>query len=522
MSLRDIEELDGYRFDLLIVGGGIAGCGIARDAAMRGLSVLLVEKDDIASATSSASSKLVHGGLRYLEYFRFHLVRESLRERRTLLDIAPHLVRTLPIVLPIYTDTGRPRWKIRAGLTLYDLLAGGSGLGRHRMLDEAELAEREPLLQARGREGGALFYDAQMDDARLALENALDAEEHGAVVLTRVEAVELLLEEGRVQGAVLEDRHEPGRARVRAGVVVNAAGPWYARIVGMQPLTHPPRPRLSRGTHLVLPRLTQSGALLLQARQDRRVYFVLPYKGGSLVGTTDVEHEGPPLEREAVPREDVEYLLRELRSAFPDASAEQLTPRAAFVGVRTLLPGTREEVGEVSREALVREEAPGMLCVLGGKYTTYRSVAERAVDLATTLLDRPRERCRTAETPLPGGMVPDMNDYFRMAETVLVRETGLPVRTLRYLLGTYGSRHTRILKLIHEHPEWAEELEPGLPFLRAEIVHAVREEHALDLEDLIWRRTWRAYRGPLDADARARWEEALQEGLRGRARRLYR
>ena len=172
MSSREITELEGRHFDLVIVGGGIAGCGIARDAAQRGLSVLLVESQDIASATSSSSSKLVHGGLRYLEYFRFHLVHESLRERRILLNIAPHLVRTLPILLPFYRDAGRPRWKIRAGLTLYDLLAGRNGLGRHRVLQEKQVAEHEPLLQSKGRMGGAIFHDAQMDDARLTLENA--------------------------------------------------------------------------------------------------------------------------------------------------------------------------------------------------------------------------------------------------------------------------------------------------------------------------------------------------------------
>jgi glycerol-3-phosphate dehydrogenase len=521
VSARDITELQDRRFDLVVVGGGIAGCGIARDAALRGFSVLLVERGDFAGATSSSSSKLVHGGLRYLEYFRFHLVRESLHERRTLLDIAPHLVRKLPILLPFYRDAGRPRWKVRAGLTLYDLLAGREGLGRHHILDEAQLAEHEPRLQSEGRQGGAIFHDAQMDDARLTLENALDAEAHGATLLPRVECRDLVVEEGRVSGVVLEDLWERGSATVKAGLVVNAAGPWYARLLGMQSLTTPPRPRLSRGTHIVLPLLTQAGGILWQARQDRRVIFVLPYKGGSLVGTTDLEHRGEPMERTAAPREDIEYLQREVRSAFPDLSEDQLTPRTAFVGLRTLLPGTREEVGEISREAQVREEAPGLLCVLGGKYTTYRSVAQRAVDLACHLLGRELLPCTTASTPLPGGEIPDMNEYFRLAEDLLVRETGLPVEILRYLLGTYGSRHGRILKLIHENPEWGEAIEPGLPFTRAELIHAVREEHAIELDDLLWRRTWRAYLGPLPEGARQRWEEIRQEALRGRPRRFY-
>ena len=319
---------------------------------------------------------------------------------------------------------------------------------------------------------------------------------------------------------VLQDLWEAGEARVQAGLVVNTAGPWYAQLLEMQSLTTPPRPRLSRGTHIVLPLLTKAGGILLQARQDHRVIFVLPYKGGSLVGTTDVEHKGEALERLDVPQPDVEYLLREVQSAFPGLSAEHLIPRAAFVGLRTLLPGTREEVGEISREALIREEAPGLLCVLGGKYTTYRSVAQRAVDLASRLLGREPAPCTTATTPLPGGAIPDMNEYFHMAETLLVRETGLPVEILRYLLGTYGSRHSRILKLIHENPEWGEAIEPGLPFTRAELIYNVREEHALEMEDLLWRRTWRAYVGPMDEGTRRQWDETRREGLRNKPRRF--
>lgn len=519
MSARDITELAARRFDAIVVGGGIAGCGIARDAALRGLSVLLVEKDDFASATSSASSKLVHGGLRYLEYFRFGLVRESLHERETLLRIAPHLVRSLPFLLPVYRNTGRPLWKLRAGLALYDLLSARMSLGRHRMLSAEAIAAEEPRLQTAGLSGGFHFHDAQMNDARMVLENALDAQAHGALLLSRVECKDLLVRDGRVVGVHLRDALDGQRVEVQAKIVVNAAGPWYARVLGMQSLTQRVRPRLSRGTHIVIPSITQGHGVLLQSRQDRRVLFALPWKGQSLVGTTEAGHQGEP-EDLSVPREDVEYLLREIDSYFPSRNAGEREVLSSFVGLRTLLPED-SDLGEVSREAQVREEAPGLVCVLGGKFTTYRAVAERTVDLVSLLIGvKPKLACRTAELPLPGGDIPEMNDYFRVAEQLLVRETNLPLPTLRYLLGTYGSRHTAILKSLREHPEWAEPLEEDLPFTVAEVVHAARHEHALTLADLIWRRTWRAYLGPLDDAAAGRWEAALREGLQGKPRRI--
>ena len=520
MRTREITELSGRRFDVIIVGGGITGCGIARDAALRGLSVLLVEKDDLASATSGASSKLAHGGLRYLEYLRFHLVSESLHEREILLRIAPHLVRPLPFLLPVYRGISRPRWKLRAGLALYDLLSGRRSLGRHRMLPAGAVRQEEPHLQEQGLLGAFRFHDAQMNDARLVLENALDAQVHGAVILTRVECRDLVVRDERIEGVVLHDTLHGEETTVHAPVVVNAAGPWTARITGMQQLSRSPEPRLSRGTHIVVPRLTRGHGILLQARQDRRIFFVLPWKGRSLVGTTEVEHTAPPEKAQPTP-EEIAYLLRELANFFPETRSRGFPVLSSFAGLRTLPPGSDEELGEVSREAQIREEAPGLLCVLGGKFTTYRRVAADAVDRVALLLDRrDLPASTTSERPLPGGDIADMNDYFQVAENVLVRELRLPMETLRYLLGTYGSRHVHILQMVREHPEWGEAMEDGLPFIRAEIIHAVREEFAETLDDLLWRRTWRAFLGPLDEPATARWQEALEEGRRGRRRRI--
>jgi glycerol-3-phosphate dehydrogenase len=509
----DPRELRTRRFDLLVIGGGIHGCGIARDAALRGLRVALIERDDFGEGTSSRSSKLVHGGLRYLEQMHLRLVRESLRERAILLQIAPHLVRRLPFLLPIYQGARHGKLKVALGLTLYDLLAGRGMLQRHRVLSAQQALALEPRLNPHGLAGAALFHDAQMNDARLVLENALDARAHGAEVWSRVEAAELLQDQGRVAGAALRDRLTGERFELLATLTVNAAGPWYADVLARQQLTAHTPLRLSRGTHIVVPAVTHGHALLLTALRDGRVFFVLPWKGKSLVGTTDVEVDTP--ERGHEPSEDeISYLLDELQLALDGDAPRRADVLCAFAGVRALPPGPQSEVGDLSRAALVREEAPGLLGVLGGKYTTYRAVAERAVDHAVRLLGLSGGRvCTTALRQLPGGRIADMNDYFAVAEETLTREYQLPVEVLRYLVGTYGSRHTEVLKVIREDPAYGEPLEDGLPFTRGEIIHAVRHELALTPDDVLWRRTWRAHVGDVGEVARRRWEDAVQAAM---------
>lgn len=505
----DPAELRRVRFDLVVVGGGIQGCGIARDAALRGLKVVLFERDDLAAGTSSRSSKLAHGGLRYLEQFRLGLVRESLRERHVLLQTAPHLVRKLPFLLPIYAGQRVGRGRLGVGLTLYDLLAGRGGLGRHRMLSPAETLAREPRLRPEGLRGAALFYDAQMNDARLVIENAIDARAAGAQVWTRVEVEAVLAGRTRAEGVRAHDRVTGERFDVQANLVVNAAGPWYTQLLERQRLSTPTRLRLSRGTHLVVPSLTRGHALLLLARSDGRVFFVLPWKGRSLVGTTEVELTDPSQGQQATEAE-IEYLLQESAHVLGDGGLRRDDVLCAFAGVRALIDGPEPNVGAVSREALIREEAPGLLGVLGGKYTTYRAVAERAVDRAVDLLGHStRKVCTTHLRALPGGRIADMNDYFAVAESMLVKKYKLPIETLRHLVGTYGSRHIDVLQVLQEDPALGIPIEDGYPFTPGELVHAVRHELALELEDLLWRRTWRGFAGVMDDAVRARWDSAV-------------
>jgi len=496
--------------DLIIIGGGIHGAGVARDAARRGLSVSLFEQNDFGSATSSASSKLVHGGLRYLEQLHLRLVRESLVERSTLVRIAGHLVRPLPFLAPIYDDAPRSRVWMQLGLTLYDLLATGHSLGRHRWLKPDEVLEREPSLNPQGLRGAFLFFDAQMNDARLCLENILSAQQHGAQLRNYTPVHDLAVEDGRVCGVRFGKDQE-----LRARVVLNAAGPWVQQLASHQRLADPVTPRLSRGSHVVTRPLTRGHALLLSSARDGRVFFVMPYKGRSLIGTTEVEHHGSPDDVQVTP-EEIDYLLDETNLRLGKAQLGQEDVLFSFAGVRALDPADGGDPGKVSREALVFDDAPGLISILGGKYTTYRAVAQRITDRIQRELGTRRSACMTALEALPGGESPPMEDYFSMAERILTtRYPGLEVEQLRYLVQTYGSRHADVLRECGDSPNELRALEPGLPFTAAEVRYAVQHEMARCLDDVLRRRCYRAFLGPLSEEAQNAWNTAFEEAKVG-------
>ncbi|MEO6462845.1 MAG: glycerol-3-phosphate dehydrogenase/oxidase, partial [Candidatus Eisenbacteria bacterium] len=389
------------RVDLLVVGGGIHGAAVARDAARRGLSVVLAERGDLAQGTSSRSSKLIHGGIRYLESGQLGLVREALHERAILLRTAPHLVRPLPFVLPYQRGAGRPAWLVRAGLALYDRLAGAGRdepgvLPRHRHLDADEARALEPGLPAAGLTGAALFHDAQMDDARLVVANAVDAAAAGARVLVRA-PVTAFAPAGA--GGGWRATFESGES-LAARLVINATGPWADTVRALAGRGGPPAIRPTRGSHVVVPALTRGHALLLFAA-DGRVFFVLPYGTRSLVGTTDVDFPGDPA-TVAPAAADVRLLRDEIELRWPGRGGPI---GRAFAGLRPLLAhggATPALPWRNTREARILEEA-GMLSLVGGKYTTARALAERAVDRAVTLLGaggRVRA-CDTATAVLP-------------------------------------------------------------------------------------------------------------------------
>jgi len=382
--------------DLLVIGGGIQGVAVARDAALRGLRVLLLERGDFASGTSSRSSKLIHGGIRYLETGQIRLVREALHERALLLQLAPEYVRPLPFLIPHFAGEGRSAFTVGVGLKLYAMLAGGHPLAAHRSLTAQEALSLEPSLRPERLQGASLYWDAQMDDALLCVAIAMAADRAGALMKSYTEAVSLT--PSSTAWAVRwrdVDTGEEGTAQ--AAAVVNAAGPWAEDIRARAGITRRAGLRRTRGSHVVLPSLTKERALLLTARRDGRVFFVLPWGRFSLVGTTDVDDRTAP-ESIGPTREDIRYLLEEAARAVPGLNG---TPVRAFAGLRSLAQGSAIMPWANSREHRILREG-SMLTLLGGKYTTHRSLAERVVDQVVRMTGVKAGRCITKETPIEG------------------------------------------------------------------------------------------------------------------------
>jgi glycerol-3-phosphate dehydrogenase len=476
-------------YDLAVIGGGIIGAWVANDAAQRGLKVALFEQGDLAGGTSSRTSKLIHGGLRYLEQFAFRLVSESARERAVWLRIAPHLVKPLPFLLPMYRHdrrhaehrTGRPAWMIRLGMTLYDALSFYRNVEPYRMLSAAEACRLEPVLQGMEMTGAAHFFDAQMDDARACLEVALSARVAGAHIETYARVDGLIRRNGLVSGVRVGTREIPSR------VVVNAAGPWLDRVSAMGDGNEPRmrhRVRLTRGAHLVMRPLLHEHALVLSAARDGRIFFVIPWRGYTLIGTTDLDYAGDPA---AVTCSDEErrYLLEETQRALPSAGISEADVVAEFAGVRPLVFEAGQPASAVGREDLITEDANGVIAIAGGKFTTGRAVAERVIARVAGRLNRgDLPSCRTASTPLIGGHpVPDDE---RRAWRVRAHSLGLDNAQFETLVGMYGSRFGALLELITERG--ADRLHSELPWVIAQVDLAVKQELALTVEDVLRRR----------------------------------
>jgi len=495
--LRRLEE---QTFDLLVVGGGVTGAGIARDAALRGLRVALVEKGDLATGTSSASSKLIHGGLRYLEQLELGLVREGVRERALLMRNAPHLARPLAFMFPVYRDSRVGLLQMRVGMWLYDILSGFTSFRRHRILGRRRATRAEPGLRADGLRGAAVYYDCLTNDARLTLETTLDAAAHGAVVATYAEVVELTDDgAGITTGARVHDRLQPGGLHgeepgaapfsVRARVTAVAAGPWTDRVLGQRvsgPLLRP-----TKGSHIVVPRdrLPVEHAVVLIHPSDGRVMFAIPWGARTVVGTTDTDVDDGPDAVEAS-RDDVRYCLDVANRNFPGAGLRVEDVISTWSGLRPLMGGGEGlDPSDVSREHALVNVDPGLLAIAGGKLTTYRSMAEELVDrvlqkLGTKVSTDP---CRTKEHPLLGarGLPADLG----ACAAELAREHALDDDVARHLVEAYGARARDVLRAGKEAGARPGRLVLGLPFLFDEVAFAVRHEWAERLDDVLRRRT---------------------------------
>jgi len=387
--------------DVVIIGAGINGAGIARDAAMRGLKVLLIEKGEVGQGTTVASTRLIHGGLRYLEHFEFGLVHESLREREILLRIAPHLVRPLAITIPIYKQSKRGQLTIRAGMILYDLLSWGKSLPRHRMLSRAETLKQLPGLNPEGLAGSALYYDAQVEfPERLVMENVLSAREFGAEVLTHTRVTNLAVADGKVSGVEVEGGHS---RFAEAAVIINAAGPWIDLVLERVAVRSPKLIGGTKGSHIIVPTFPRApaNAIYLEARSDGRPLFIIPWNKLYLIGTTDVRFEGDPDEVRCEPWE-IDYLLSETNLALPAAHLTRDNIVDTYSGVRPLPVTHDKDEQSITRRHFIRQhpELPNLLSIVGGKLTTYRSLAEECVDLIFQKLGKDSPPCRTANEVL--------------------------------------------------------------------------------------------------------------------------
>jgi glycerol-3-phosphate dehydrogenase len=507
-------------FDLLVIGGGINGVGIARDAAMRGLRTALVDGGDFGSGTSSRSSKLIHGGLRYLEQGHVRLVLDAVRERERLRRLAPHLVRPQEFLYPVYRGVTVGRLKLSAGLWAYDILAGFWSVRRHRMLGRRRVRAAEPALRPDGLAGAGLYWDYRTDDARLVVETALAAAREGASLVNYVRVVGFVKADGRLAGARVVDRLDGGETVVRARVVVNAAGPWVDAVAGLD-APAAPRLRLTKGVHVVVPRarVGNRAAIVLHAVADGRIMFVIPWDAHTLVGTTDTDHEGGPDTPPTVEPADIAYLLDTVNHYFPAARLEPADVVSAFAGLRPLVapPAGDAAPSDVSREEEIFTSASGLISIAGGKLTTYRLVAAVVVDRVVASLRaagerRPIGRSRTGTVPLPGGGVAPAV----LAAAAVSRDGhGLAPPVIGHLAGRYGTRLDEVLGLVGADRRLGEPILAGLPDPRAEVVAAVEHEWAVTLEDVLRRRTHVALLDPEAGASAARPVADLMAGPLG-------
>lgn len=504
---RNVDSLKDQRFDLLILGGGITGAGVALDATLRGFRTALIDKGDFASGTSSVSSKLVHGGLRYLEHGAFHLVYEALHERRLLLENAFPFVRPLRFAIPFYRHLRMPAWKARAGLVLYDLLAGSSNLRRSRPLSIIELNERFPDLQDDQLQCGAEYYDAQMDDARLCLSVVRTASLQGARVANYVEAIALEKREGLIAAVRVRDRVTGGEFLIHARQVLNATGPWtdaVARLAGdaAEPLLQP-----TKGVHLIVPQRNSGSALLLLHPADGRVFFVIPWMQKTLIGTTDTITDESPDSLTVTPME-IDYLLQGFNHYFT-SPLEATDVLGTFAGLRPLMRSRPGKPSSLSREYRIVESPTGLISVAGGKYTTYRRMAEVITDTIARRLGR-RGPCRTRHFRLDGAL--PVAAFARMrvntsntrilanaatTQVSLAREIEnlrqscprLDEASARHLVMRYGQCALAVTAYLSENSDAWTPIIPSEPDLHGELAYQRDQEMALFPADFALRRT---------------------------------
>ena len=522
--MRDLAQVQRTDYDVIIIGGGINGAGVARDAAIRGLNTIIVDKNDFASGSSSWSSRLIHGGLRYLEYFEFPLVRESLKEREVLLRNAPHLVTPLQLTIPIYRDRSRPYWKIWAGMILYDIFSYDKTLPVHRMLPQKKFKQLFRSLDGENLAGGSQYYDGQVTLAeRLCLENIISAQNAGAVALNYMEVIELPIKNSRITDVICKDKLTGETITIsgsKDAVIINTAGPWIDHVCqrgskggNKSPIGKTKKNGGTKGSHIVVERFpgAPGSTLYVEAKSDGRPFFIIPWLGKYLIGTTDIPYKDD-INNIKANNDEIDYLLQETNSVIPTAKLERDDVKFTYSGVRPLPNSEGKKPGSITRKHIIfdhRKEGVGNLfSLIGGKLTTYRNVGEEMVDAILKRMKRSPKPCKTDTLPLPGCILPSDK---RIQQAINEYESTLSIKIIDHLFSVYGSRAIEVLALTKENPALGEPIAPDLSDIKAQIVYAVQSESAHNLVDILRRRTTLAMNGHYGMNLLPTITETLQK-----------
>ena len=498
---RQFAKMGSKKYDLLIIGGGITGACVAHDAVLRGLSVALVEMRDFGWATSAATSKLIHGGLRYLKNMEFGLVRESLRERRTLEIIAPHLVYPFPFLIPTYKESSNSRLVIFPGMILYDILSYDKGkvedpgrkVPHFELLTRKQVLEREPTTNSKDLTGGAIYYDCQMySPERLTLSFVLSAAKNGADIANYAKVEQLNLDDGKVKGARVKDILTNNIIDIEASITVNVSGPWADYIAGLALSETKTKVVRSEGIHLITSPIVKSHALVYRTSTGRH-FFIIPWRGKSLIGTTDTRYDGSP-DDYGVSEENVKAFLDEINETHTSANLSLENIDYTYGGLRPIVEEETEveiDVYDKSRKYEIfdhekEDKLKGFVTVIGGKYTTSRSLAKELVDQVIEKLNLPKKECITDVVPVVGGNIRNWEGVLAEAK---IRYENIPEKVLMNLLHSYGSRYEQVLDLVNEDESLGERISEGADAIKAQIVFGARHELAMSLEDIVNRRT---------------------------------
>ena len=483
---REIEKLKKEEFDLLVVGAGIYGAWTACDAALRGLRVALIDKGDFASGTSSASTKLIHGGLRYLEQMRLDLVRKSLEERKLLSELAPHMVVPMKFFMPHYKHDKLGPAMLKTGLWLYDLLAGkGQPVSRHNSFTKDEIYTKYAFLKTEDLKSGSCYGDCQMDDARFTLDVIDRAYMSDAVIANYVSAEEYITENGSIVGTLVKDGLTSEQFTIKAKKIVNATGPWKNLVENHHFLKN--YMRFSKGIHLVMPQLPTKDSLLLMTKNDDRIFFLVPWYGKTLVGTTDSNYTGDP-DKVKVEDSDIDYLLEETNRYLKDIVWDRSSIISKFAGLRALKNEPGKPPSQVTREWTMFEPKPGLFISVGGKFTSARADAANIVNQVMKSLDmKIPKKPPTATLPFPSS---PGSEFLQWKKSALIENmnAGLDKEVASYLIFRHGIKTKLIRELIGQDASFAQRIAPDLPFSKAEIIYSAQNEMVITLEDLVRRR----------------------------------